>query len=147
MTETGIRKSIATGKETGNESGAVPEDENGNEIGTVTGILTGNGSDRTLDQLGTCIGCRLPWNEKSGTGYCRNAVLVIADDTCIEVTEFLPPLNKGEQKNLAETEISTGQPVRDVLIIPLEQSTPGGLRTQAEPELYSTPAIIIGVRV
>ena len=147
LTETGIGKGIATGKETGNESGVVPEDQTGNKIGTVTGIVTGNGPDRTLDLLGTCIGCRLPWNGKSGTGYCRNAVLVIADDTCIEVTEFLPPLNKGEQKNLAETEISTGQSVRDVLIIPREQSTPGGQKTQAEPELHSTPEIIIGVRV
>ena len=147
MTETGITTGIATGKETGNESGAVPDHETGNEIGTITGIVTGNGPDRTLDELGTCIGCRLPWNGESGTGYCRNAVLVIADDTCIEVTEFLPPLNKGEQKNLAETEITTGQSVRDVLIIPLEQLTPRGQMTQAEPELHSGPEIIIGVRI
>ena len=66
---------------------------------------------------GTCIGCRLPWNEESVTGYCRNAVLVIADNAGMEVTEILLPLNTGERKSLAE------------------------------PELYSTPAIIIGVRV
>lgn len=89
---------------------------------------------------GTCIGCRLPWNEESVTGYYRNAVLVIADDAGMEVTEILLPLNTAEQKDLAEPEISTGQPVREVLILPLEQSMSGRQMTQAEPEISAEQA-------
>lgn len=84
---------------------------------------------------GTCIGCRLPWNGESGTGYCRDAVLVIADDNGMEVTEILLPLNKGEQKDLAAPLISTGQRVREILIIPREQSTSGRQMPRIEPEI------------
>jgi len=60
---------------------------------------------------------------------------VIADDAGMEVTEILLPVNKDEQKNLAETEISAGQSVRAVLIPSLEESMPEGQIISADEEI------------
>ena len=83
----------------------------------------------------TCIGCRLPWNEAAVPGSCRNAVLVIADDSGIQVTEILLPATKHEQR--IPKEPST----------PAEPATPAGQMIPNEPAIPSGPDIIIGVRV
>lgn len=83
----------------------------------------------------TCIGCRLPWNEEAVPGSCRNAVLVIAEDSGIQVTEILLPATKHEQR--IPKEPST----------PAEPATPAGPTIPNEPAIPPGPEIIIGVRV
>ena len=63
----------------------------------------------TNNEIGTCVGCRLPCWKENACGCCRKtAALVIAGESGVEITEILVPAKEKEKEH------TTGKP--DVII-------------------------------
>lgn len=62
------------------------------------------------NEIGTCIGCRLPCWKETAYGCCRKtAALVIAGESEVEVTEILVPAKRvGDEQVPEEHEIIIG---------------------------------------